>query len=163
MHFEVFGLLWLSARREIGGAGTDAPRCADARREEAAVGEFSNTHGNIDAILQKIEHVIALHEPQVDFRIRFEKFERHGQQVDTSEYDGRGDLQGTARDRIFAHCRALGLVDLLDNDPARLDVGLSRVGKGDLPGGAVQQPRLQMPLEFGNPAADRGEGSFQPA
>jgi len=80
-----------------------------------------------------------------------------------AEQQRRRDDQLAPRVRVRARGRALCLVDLLEDLPARRDVVAARVGERELARRAREQARLEMGFEVRELAAHGSEGDLQPA
>jgi hypothetical protein len=136
-----------AARGEIARTcAGDHPHGPDAGRDQAAIGERADADRHIDAVLDQIENAIRQQKTQTDFRIRLLELTRERQEVEVPDAPRRGDRHAAGRRAIFAGRFPLGVVDLLEDSFARLDISPPGVGERQAPGGAVKklrpQPRL---------------------
>ncbi len=124
---------WCASFSEIcRAAADDMVDRPDAGRNEAAVGQVTDTDGEINIVFVQVDHAIGQRDPDVDIRVGFEKFDRDRQDVYAAEHDRRSDRQVSSRSDIFARSGALGFTDIFQDLLAGLNVGTARIGEREV-------------------------------
>src|SRR6516165_11751871 len=137
-------LFWLAARLQVRGAPADddADR-ADAGRNHAAVRQDPDADRDIDVLFDHVNDVVSQHQPQGNLRVGLEEFNSKRQQMDVAEAPWRSHRQLSFGASILARHLPFGLVYLLDDALAGLDVGPSRIGQSQTPRSALEQLGIQ--------------------
>jgi hypothetical protein len=78
-----------------------------------------------------VDDPVGQHEPQADVRIRIQEFGRKRQQMRMTETPRRRHRQVTFGGPVLAGQFSFGVVDLLNDALARIDVGPPRISQGD--------------------------------
>jgi hypothetical protein len=108
-------------------------------------------------LLVEVQDAVAQAQVEHDVRVGAQELGRDRGHVQPAERQGRRHGQLAARRPVFAGGGALGLLDLLEDAPARRGVGLARVRERDPARRAVQQPRVQVRLQLRDAPAHRGQ------
>ncbi len=141
---------------EIGGAAAHhVAHRADPRRNQSAIRQRADAHGNVDVIVDQVEVAVGEDKPDIDLRPLGKKLGDDRQDMQPAKDHRRSDDEVASRRGMFPRRRALGLAHLVEDAPGRGDIGRARVGESELAGRPGQEPRVQMRFEVGNLAADR--------
>ena len=127
---ELGRMLRPAARREIGRAGADDPADRpDAHRDQAAVRQLADPHGEVDMVFGETDDAVVEHQPDVDLGIGLEELDDDRQHMQPAEHQRRGDDEVALRRGIFARRGALGLRDIVEDAPRRGDVVAAGIGE----------------------------------
>ena len=100
---ELAGGGWHAALGKVPRApADDAADRPHPGRNQAAVGQFANPHGEIDIIFQKVCHAVGQHDPDVDLPIGCQELNHDREDVHPAEYDRRRDDQLASGGAVFA-------------------------------------------------------------
>ena len=161
---EIGRMLRPAARREIGRARADDPADRpDAQRDQAAVRHLADPHRQVDMIFGEADVAVVEHQPDVDLGIGLDEFDDHRQHMQPAEHQRRGDDQLALR-RAYSPAAARSASPTSSRmRRAGRDVVAAGIGQLEAAAGAVDQPRAEMRLELGDPAADGRQRNLQPA
>src|SRR5271170_7547448 len=153
-----------SARSKIFGVGEDdAAGRADAKRDQAAVGQRADAQRDVDRFLEQTEDLVAEDETNVDVRISREELDQDRDQMEAAKTDGRRHCQLAGRRRVLARGSALGLHDFSEDPLAGIDVGAAGLGEHQLAARSIEQLRPKVRFEVRDLAADGRKRRVQAA
>ena len=136
---------------------------ADARGDQATVGQLADPHGKVDVLFNQIHNPVGKHHTDVNFGVGLQKFYYDWQNMKASEHDRGGDDEIAFRDTIFPRSGALDLAHQLKDLLAICYVGAPCIGQCQATARPVHQSRFEMRLQLGDFAAHIGEWNTETA
>jgi len=112
-------------------------------------------------LFDEVDVAVAKPELDVDLGVRLQKGRGHRHHVQATEDDRRGHDELAFDLGVGPGGGALGLVDLLQDLAARVQVVAARIGQHELAGRARDQARLEVRLQVGELAAHSGQRHVQ--
>ena len=149
---QVFGPLRCAVAGEVGRRGADqAFVLADLARHEAGVGEPADADGDVDALIDHVDHAVGRQQLELHQRIAGEELREHRRELMGGEGKRGRHPQHAARRAALAHDLVLQRLDLA----RRCGLGrgiedLALLGEVQGAGRALQQPHAQPRFQPGD-------------
>ena len=115
--------------------------------DQARILEVADAHGEVEALLDKIEITIVEGDIHQHFRAQPEIVGDGRGEVPNAEGLRRRDPQQPARRRLQVGCEPVRFLDIRKDLPHALVIGLAHFRRTDAAGGAVEQLRAKLLLE----------------
>jgi hypothetical protein len=137
--------------REIGRRGADqAFVLADLARHEARVGEPSDTHGDVDALLDHVDHAIGRQQVDLHQRMAHQKLRQHRRELVGGKGERRRHAQQPLRRAAVSGDLVLECLDLA-HDALRGGIeDLALLGETQRPRRALQEPYAEPGFQAGD-------------
>ena len=120
MQAELGGCPGVAASPQIvGGRADDHANGCQAARDEAGIGEPADADGHIEPLLEQVDDPIVQRHVDADLGIERQIVGKCRRQVHRSEAHRRVDLERTSRPGAGLAGLALGLVEIIQELPAR--------------------------------------------